>query len=180
MTISQTAPGGTLPGVFVDHGSLQMNSTAMARQYWSLRYYVCRGDVLQWRIPNTVHREMLTGTRAFPQFANAKLKILEVFVGKSRASPTVVDAKGSIYFFDTHGQFDPHPALEAMTTVIEGSKPRRIEPNVIDIGPTVRDRRWRAENIWRPTPSLLRAVGSDLQAARDSKKKIKVLPRLLA
>jgi hypothetical protein len=111
---------------------------------------------------------------ALPQFAGQKLQILEVFVGGSASSPSMLDAKGSVYSFDADGFLNMQPAVEAIVNVIKGSKPRLVQPNVIDIGPAVRHRRWTAENMWRPSQPLLQAVADDLRQS-SSAAKIRIL-----
>jgi hypothetical protein len=152
-----------------------MRTMAMARQYRSVRYYICADDQLKWRLPDALHRDLASGRLALHQFANAKLRVLEVFLGGSRYAPQVLNTKGSIYAFDEEGRLAVHSAVDAMGNVIEGRKQRRVGLNVIDIGPVVRHRKWTAKNVWRTTPALVRAAASDLAA--PSTGKIKTLKR---
>ena len=151
-----------------------MNATTMARQFRSIRYYICEGDRPILRIPNNAHHGLIAGTLAWPQFESQKLKVLEVFVGGTNPSPTMLNVKGSVYSLDADGYLDTQQAVEAIVHVIEGPKPRRVQPNVIDIGPTVRHRQWTVDNIWQPTQPLLRAVAEDLRRS-SSGAKIKTL-----
>jgi hypothetical protein len=54
----------------------------MSHRNWSVRYYFCDGERLVWRIANSFHEQLSAGTRACPQWAGTKQKILEVFFGR--------------------------------------------------------------------------------------------------
>ena len=146
---------------------------------WTTRYYLCSDDEVTWRITNTLHGELVSGKLALPQFASTKQRVLEVFVGSARGAPALLEARGSFYAFAADGLLDVHPAAEALSSIIEGSRPRRIQEHVIDIGPTVRHRRWIKEQIWRPTASMLSAVRKDLSASVASgSRRVPTLRRL--
>ena len=167
-------PAGNCRGFFIVM-RVAMRTMAMTRQYRSARYYICADDQLKWRLPDALHRDLASGSLALRQFANAKLRVLEVFLGGSRFAPQILDAKGSIYAFDAEGRLSVHSAVDAMGTAIEGRKQQKFGLNVIDIGPMVRHRRWTADNVWRPTPALVKAAALDLAAASTGK--ITVLKR---
>jgi hypothetical protein len=131
-------------------------------QSWSVRYYLCSGDQIAWRIPNTLLKDLAAGKLALPQFAGAKQKVLEAFVGGARGAPVLLDACGSYFSFASDGSLDVHPEAEALSSIIEGARPRRVQAHVIDIGPTVRHRRWVKDRTWRATATMLRAVRIDL------------------
>ena len=59
-------------------------------QSWSVRYYLCSGDQIAWRIPNTLLKDLAAGKLALPQFAGTKQKVLEAFVGRARGAPGFV------------------------------------------------------------------------------------------
>ena len=143
---------------------------------WSLRYYVCSDDQITWRIPNTLHSDLVAGKLLLPQFASTKQKVLEVFVSRATGGPVLLEARGSIYSFDSDGRLDLHPTVEASANAVEGRRPR-VYGNVIDIRPTVRSRRWHAEQTWKPLRRVLRLVQNDLDATRSSGRKVPLLRR---
>ena len=149
-------------------------------QSWSVRYYLCSGDQIAWRIPNTLLKDLAAGKLALPQFAGAKQKVLEAFVGGARGAPVLLDACGSYFSFASDGSLDVHPEAEALSSIIEGARPRRVQAHVIDIGPTVRHRRWVKDRTWRATATMLRAVRIDLSGTvQPGAKKLPLLKRLL-
>ena len=100
-------------------------------QDWTTRYYLCSDDQVTWRIPNTRHEELVSGKLALPQFAGTKQKVLEVFVGSARGMPVLLDARGGVYSFASDGSVDLQPPVEALASIIEGSRPRRVQDHVI-------------------------------------------------
>ena len=110
-----------------------------------------------------MHRQMVGGVVAFPLFVNKRLKILEAFIGGTKRTPTLLKARGSLYPFGKDGRFDAGSAVKLIDIILEGTKPK-IHANVIDVGPVLRQRKWAAENNWRPTLRLIKAVEADLNA----------------
>ena len=145
-----------------------MSAAAIERnKNWRLRHYLCAADQVMWRITTVLHKQWLDGI-AFPELANTKQKILEVYVGRRGDTALLLDARGNFYSFDSHGVLDLGAAVEAIDFVLEGSESRLIRPNVIDIGPTLRHRRWVAGYIWEPTQTMLEAVRADLAGPKGA------------
>ena len=118
----------------------------LGRRNWSERYYLCsEDDQLAWRIPKRLHGDLVATKVAFPQFAGTKQRVLEVFFTRAPGGSVLIDARGTFYTFTSDGKFDPRPFVEAATSALEGSRPRRVQDHVIDITPTVRNRRWIGE-----------------------------------
>ena len=141
----------------------------LVRRNWSERYYLCsEDDQLAWRIPKRLHGDLVATKVAFPQFAGTKQRVLEVFFTRAPGGSVLIDARGTFYTFTSDGKFDPRPFVEAATSALEGSRPRRVQDHVIDITPTVRNRRWIGEHTWQPSPRMLRAVRADLSSSAAS------------
>jgi hypothetical protein len=144
---------------------------------WSICYYLCSSDDVLWRIPDGLHKRLVAGTLVLRQFAGTKQRVLEVHFRRSRSGLVLLGAYGSIYSFAADGKLDLHAAAEAAALALEGSRPRRVQEGVIDVGPAVRARRWTTEQTWRPSPGTLRAVRADLHRARNSSR-VPVLKRM--
>jgi hypothetical protein len=127
----------------------------------SLRYYLCDGDAL-WRIPQRIHRALLSGEAALPQYANSKQKVVEVFIWSGPTTARRVEARGTVFSFNSAGLIDLAEAAETAAIAIEGSKPRRLDKRVLDIGPVIRTRRLARERSWKPPASVLRAIIADV------------------
>lgn len=137
-------------------------------------YYLCGEAELLHRVPNTVHREIVSGRVAIPQFANCRLRMVEVLVS-SGLEPKIVKATGSYYSFGADGRLDLHPFAEVIARVLEGDKPQLIQDNVVDIGPVIRSRRWDVEQTWKPSSKLLIALHNEMQPASSGLKRVPLL-----
>jgi hypothetical protein len=133
-----------------------------------VRYYFCSDGNLAWRIPDRLHRALIAGEVLLPQFAGTRRKVLEVFFRNTPSGKILLDARGSFYNFDPKGRLDVLPVSEAWAGWLEGSRPRRLQERVIDIGPTLRYRRRVTEQFWHPAAGLLRSVRADLRASAVS------------
>lgn len=135
------------------------------RQRLSLRYYLFDGDAL-WRIPNRLHGALLSGEAGLPQYVNSKQKVVEVFIWTSPRMARLIQARGTFVSFNSKGSIDWAASAEVVAIVIEGSKPRPLDKNVLDIGPAIRSRRLSRENIWNPSTGLLQAIVADVEGNR--------------
>jgi hypothetical protein len=122
----------------------------------SLRYYLFDGDAL-WRIPHRLHRALLSGEVSLPQYANSKQKVVEVFIWTGLGTARTIEARGVVLTFNAKGSIDLAEAAEVMGTVIGGSRPRRLDKNILDIGPVIRTRRL-SEHKWKLPAPVLRAI----------------------
>jgi hypothetical protein len=144
---------------------------------WSARYYLCRDDQVSLRIPNTLHAELAAGALKLPEFAGTRQKILEVFVGTERGKPVLLEARGSIYSFTSDGSLDLQSAAETLGSIVEGPRPRRVQADVIDIGPTVRHKRWVRDQSWQPTAKMLTTIRDDLTSIASDSKRVPTIKR---
>jgi hypothetical protein len=71
----------------------------------SVRYYLCSAEGLQ-RITQRLHRDLIEGDAALPQFAGTKQKILEVLVKPVTSTSSSLTARGVVYPFDGRGFLD--------------------------------------------------------------------------
>ena len=140
-------PAGNRRGFSVCHPLLRKPLAVQARppgrRSWSVRYYICCEDRLTWRIPDRLHSDLAAGKLALPQFASTRQKILSVFFRGAPDGPVLIDVRGSFYSFDPDGMLDLLPFSAAYASSLEGSRPRRPQERVIDIGPPLRYRRRR-------------------------------------
>ena len=128
----------------------------------SLRYYFWDGHALS-RVPHRLHSALLSGDTALPQYANSKQKVVEVLIWRGPGRARKIEARGTICFFNSKGCIDLREATEAMAIAVEGSKPKRRNENVLDIGPVIRSRAWSREHTWKPSPILLRMIIADIE-----------------
>ena len=128
----------------------------------SIRYYLWADDG-PWRLAHRAMQEIASGKVALRQYAGTKQKIVEVFVRKVRGHSAIIEARGSFCFFDARGYLDVSSNAEVVGIVIDGAKARAVQGNVLDIGPALRHRRWKDENIWKPSTSMLQEISADLE-----------------
>ena len=134
------------------------------RRRLSLRYYLCDHDVI-WRIPNRIHGALLSGEIGLPQYADSKQKVVEVFVWTGSRTPPLIQARGAFVSFNAKGSIDWAASAEVAAIVIEGSKPRLVDRNILDIGSVIRSRRLRREHSWAPSVELLQAIVADIEGS---------------
>ena len=119
----------------------------------SLRYYLWDGHALS-RVTHRLHSALLSGDTALPQYANSKQKVVEVLIWRGPGQARKIEARGTISFFNSKGCIDLREATEAAAIAVEGSKPKRRNENVVDLGPVIRSKRWSREHTWKPSPML--------------------------
>lgn len=127
----------------------------------SIRYYLWADDG-PWRLTHRLMQDFLSDKIALRQYAGTKQKIVEVFVRKVGGRPVIIEARGSFCFFDARGRIDVSSSAEAVAIVVDVAKARAVQGNVLNIGPTLRHRRWTDENVWKPSASMLQEIGADL------------------
>ena len=132
------------------------------RRRLSLRYYIWDGRALS-KVPHRLHSALLSGDATLPQYANSKQKMVEVLIWRGPGQARKIEARGTINFFNSKGCIDLREATEAVAIAVEGSKPKRLNEKVLDIGPVVRSRRWSREHTWKPAPILLRMIIADIE-----------------
>jgi hypothetical protein len=100
---------------------------------------------------------------ALPQYAGTKQKILEVFARWITRDTYSLKGRGSIDTFDADGFMERDRAEELMGWVVERAQQKLTGGNVVNIEPTLRERRYKRENFWKPTASMLRLIETDFQ-----------------
>jgi hypothetical protein len=98
---------------------------------------------------------------ALPQYAGTKQKVLEVFARRIGVDMYSVQGRGTIFTFDEKGYLKRIPAEEAMGLIVERARQKLKVDNVLNIEPTLRERRLKKEHQWQPTRSMLHLVRSD-------------------
>jgi hypothetical protein len=128
----------------------------------TIRYYLWADDG-PWRLTHHLMQDVVSKKIALPQYAGTKQRIVEAFICKVGGHSVLIEARGSFCFFDARGHFDVSSKAEAVAIVLDSAKARATRGNVLDIGPALRDRRWKDENIWKPSASILREISADLE-----------------
>ena len=139
-----------------------------------MRYYLCDDNHVLWRISNRLVSGLVSGELSLPEFAGTRQKGLEVFFSYSAKKLFRWKTRGIIFPFSADGTLDLNPALEASVATLEGAHPRKIAANVIDIGPTIRTKKWITERKWIPSREMIEAIEADIAPASGSRK----IPRL--
>jgi hypothetical protein len=124
------------------------------------------------RITDRLHRGLVQRSRALPQFATTKQKILEVVIRPFTHDAHALSVRGLMYSFDADGLLDAKGKTEGLIPL---PRFRASETNVIDVEPTIRARRIREENIWKPTKPMLDVVWSDVDPRRPRGPRLPVL-----
>ena len=143
---------------------------------WSLRYYMLFQGIL-WRLPNALHRKLLKEDFAIGAFANCKVPVLEVFVSTTTKGK-ILDTRAMIYAFGEEGRL----LLDASEVVgLEFDRAASRSPNkkIVEIGPSLRARRWKVEHGWQPSEEVLKAVQSDLLPTGSRKHRARTVVDLL-
>ncbi len=115
---------------------------------------------------------------AIPKLANQKVRLLEVFVSTVEKGK-ILDARGGIYSFGPDGKVTSHIHAEAVANELDRIQSRATDSKVIELGPTIRSRKWKAENTWKPSASLLQRVQSDLLGGGSRQGKVRTVAELL-
>jgi hypothetical protein len=144
---------------------------------WSLRYYFVFDDGQLFRLPNTTHRKLLDEELAIPKLANQKVRLLEVFVSTVEKGK-ILDARGSIYSFGPDGKVTSQNPADAVANELDRIQSLRTGSQIIELAPTIRSRKWKAENTWKPSASLLQRVQSDLVGGGSREGKVRTVGRL--
>jgi hypothetical protein len=139
-----------------------------------VRYYFCDDHQVLWRISNRLFSGLVSGELSLPRFAGKRQKGLEVFFSYSAKKLFRWETRAVIFPFSTDGTLDLNPALETYAATLEGARPRKIAANVIDIGPTIRTKKWITEQRWTPSREMIEAIEADIAPTSGSRK----IPRL--
>ena len=133
-----------------------------ARSAISIRYYLWADDG-PWRITVQLHQDLFDRKVALPQYAGTKQKILEVFARWITRDTYSLKGRGSIDTFDADGFMERDRAEELVGWVVERAQQKLTGGNVVNIEPTLRERRYKREHLWKPTASMLRLIETDFQ-----------------
>lgn len=128
----------------------------------SIRYYFWTDDG-PWRISERLHSEIVSGKVELTRYAGTRQKVVEVQIRRVSSRPIFVRARGIYYKFDSQGHLNLPELAEAVGLALEGSRPKRVDLNLFDIGPAVRHRRWLEAQTWQVSSTILRKITADLQ-----------------
>jgi hypothetical protein len=160
-------PGGKPLGVFFFIASVDMAviSFKRARRRRSIRYYLCT-DEGPFRVPLHVFRGLVSGDARLPQLANSLQHVVEALIEADAKGGKRIKTRSTSTRFDAEGKIDLNQAAEIVGVLVEGSQPKRITDNILDIGPTIRARRSEHEAKWRASSSTLRLIRADVEGKK--------------
>ena len=149
-----------------------------ARSAISIRYYLWVDDG-PWRLPVQLHQDLFDRKVALPQYAGTKQKILEVFARWITSDAFSLKGRGGICTFDADGFMERDRAEELMGWVVKRAQQKVTGGNVVNIEPTLSERRYKREHLWKPTVSMLRLIEPDFQKASRATgvRRVRVLKR---
>ena len=152
---------------------------AMAqKQRLVVRYYLWADDGT-WRLPNRPHEDLIDRKVALPQYAGTKHKVLEVIARWIGGGAYSIRGQGTVFTFDESGFIERDPAEELVGWAVECAQKKFASGNVVSIEPTLRERRYKSEHLWKPTAAMLRLIETDFQKTHraSSVRRVRVLPR---
>ena len=149
-----------------------------ARSAITIRYYLWADDG-PWRLTVQLHQDLFDRKVALPQYAGTKQKVLEVFVRWITSDTYSLKGRGSIFSFDEKGYLEQSPGAELVGWIVERARQKLTGGNVVNIEPTLRERRYKREHLWKPTASMLRFIEADFQKASRATgvRRVRVLKR---
>jgi hypothetical protein len=130
------------------------------KQQLLVRYYLWATDG-PWRLPSQLHYDLMDRKVALPQYAGTKQKVLEVLARRVGADTYSLRGQGTIFLFDKNGFLKRTPAEEVIGFIVERVRQKPEHGNVVNIGPRLRERRFKKEYSWQPTRSMLQLVRND-------------------
>lgn len=112
-------------------------------------------------MPLRLYKDLLSGQISLPQFANKTNRIIETLLWRSPGRPAQIKARITSDHFDNRGKLDLAEAAETIAIVLEGSKPKRLSHNLIDIGPVLRSRKL-ANSAQQVPHDVMRQIREDI------------------
>jgi|GEM_PF-5609403 len=157
-------PAGNRRGFFVAN-----NRSAMAivpfprkRRRLSIRYYLCT-EATPVRIPLRLYRDLVSGKIAIAKFAGTVQRIAEILITFGPGEARQIKIRATAAHFDKEGRMDLSHAAEAAALAIEGTKPKRVGRNILDIAKTLQFRKLKSETAWRIRPAMAKAMRDDIE-----------------
>lgn len=114
-------------------------------------------------MPLRLHRDLVSGDVAAPQFANSFQRKIEVLIWSEREGGRTIKMRPTTARFDASGRVDLHYAAESAAIAITGSKPTRRGQNILDIARPLKARHRAAETRWEPSQAITRLIRADLE-----------------
>ena len=148
------------------------------KQRLEVRYYLWADDG-PWRLPVRLHQDLIDRKVALPRYAGTNQKILEVFARWITSDAFSLKGRGGICTFDADGFMERDRAEELVGWFVERAQQKLTGGNVVNIEPTLSERRYKREHLWKPTVSMLRLIEPDFQKASrvSGIRRVRVLKR---
>lgn len=115
------------------------------------------------RIPLRLYRELVSGNGAIAKFAGTVQRIAELLITVGPGEARQIKIRATAAHFNKEGRMDLSHAAEAVALAIEGTKPKSVGRNVLDIGPTLRSRKAKAQTVWRIPPTTVKMIRGDIE-----------------
>ena len=149
-----------------------------ARSAITIRYYLWADDG-PWRLTVQLHQDLIARKVALPQYASTKQKIMEVFARWITRDTFSLKGRGGICTFDADGFMERDRAEELVGWFVERAQQKLTGGNVVNIEPTLSERRYKREHLWKPTTSMLRLIETDFQKISQATgvRRVRVLKR---
>ena len=117
-----------------------------------------------------LHQDLIDRKVALPQYAGTKQKILEVFARWITRDTYSLKGRGSIDTFDADGFMERDRAEELVGWVVKRAQQKLTGGNVVNIEPTLSERRYKREHLWKPTVSMLRLIEADFRRGPERRR----------
>jgi hypothetical protein len=124
-----------------------------------------------WKIPNRLHRELVSGLVKLPQYAGSIQRILEITSRQVGQSVRTLNYRATSYKFNPDGTLDRSDQVDAVGLAIGAASPQK--GTIHDIVPTLKKRRWKSEHSWKPQPEVLQTVYDDVMTKPSRIPKLK-------
>jgi len=149
-----------------------------ARSAITIRYYLWADDG-PWRLTVQLHQDLIARKVALPQYASTKQKIMEVFARWITRDTFSLKGRGGICTFDADGFMERDRAEELVGWFVERAQQKLTGGNVVNIEPTLSERRYKREHLWKPATSMLRLIETDFQkiSRATGVRRVRVLKR---
>jgi len=148
------------------------------KQKLLVRYYLWADDG-PWRLPDGLRQDLVERKVALPQYAGTKQKILEVLALFITRDTFSLKGRGNICAFDANGFMERDRAEDLMGWVVKRAQQKLLGGNVVNIEPTLSERRYEREHLWKPTVPMLRLIEPEFQKVSPANgiRRIRILKR---
>jgi hypothetical protein len=117
------------------------------------------------RIPLRLYSDLVAGKITVAEFAGTIQHIAEALITVAPAEDRRLTIRATAAHFNKEGLMDLSSAAEAVALAIEGTKPKRVGRNILDIAKTLQFRKLKSETAWRIRPAMAKAMRDDIEGS---------------